>query len=76
MSMDMISSLLVPGMACRKSASAAVAVLVGEECPYLAVAQTGLVEAHVRSDIGGVEVKPTTEFMLAPLGITAQSIAV
>lgn len=72
MSVEMISSLLVRG----KSAPGAVAVLVGQESPHLAVAQTGLVKTHVRPDVGGVEVKPTTEFALAPLGVAAQLIAV
>ena len=51
-------------------------VLVGEESPYLPVAQTGLVKAHVRADVGGVEVESATEFALAPLGVAAQLIAV
>ncbi|WP_168185158.1 hypothetical protein [Duncaniella dubosii] len=51
-------------------------VLIGEECPYLAVAQTRLVKAHVRPDVDGVEVNPTAEFSLAPLGVAAQLIAV
>lgn len=59
-----------------KSTPAAVAILVGQESPHLTIAQAGLVKAHVRPDVGSVEVKPTTEFVLAPLGVAAQLIAV
>jgi len=53
-----------------------VAVLVGQERPYLAVAQTGLVKAHVRADIIGVEIEPTAKLLFAPVGVTAYLIAV
>ena len=49
---------------------------IGQESPHLTITQTGLVKAHVRADVGGVEVKTTTEFVLAPLGVAAQLIAV
>nr|QXN65658.1 hypothetical protein 54E5_00014 [uncultured bacterium] len=51
-------------------------VFVCEECPYLAVAKTGLVEAHVRADVRAVEVKPAAEFVLAPLCVSTKLIAV
>ena len=51
-------------------------VLIGKECPYLAVAQAGLVKAHVRADVGGIEIKPATKFVLAPFGVSAQFITV
>ena len=73
---DMISSLFVPGMAAAGSL-ASVAVLVGQERPYLAVAQTRLVKAHVRgADIIGVEIEPTAKLLFAPVGVTAYLIAV
>ena len=52
------------------------AVLVGEECPYLAVAQAGLVKAHVRPDVGGVEIESAAELVFAPVCVSAQLIAV
>lgn len=76
MSVVMISSLFVPGNAAAKSPSAAVAVLVGQEGPYLAVAQACLVKAHVRTNIGGIEIKAAAKFMFAPGGITTYPVAV
>lgn len=52
------------------------AVFVGEECPYLAVAQAGLVKAHVRPDVGGVEIESAAELVFAPVCVSAQLIAV
>lgn len=60
----------------RQRPMATVTVLVGQESPYLAIAQTGLVKAHVRPDVVSVEVEAAAEFGLAPSGITAQLIAV
>ncbi len=68
---DMISSLLCRN-GCRKCSLASVAVLVGQERPYLAVAQTRLVKAHGRADIG-VEIEPTAKLLFAPVGVTAIS---
>lgn len=48
----------------------------GQKCPYLAVAQTCLVKAHIRSDIVSIEVEATTEFRFAPLSIAAGFIAI
>ena len=52
------------------------AVLVGQECPYLAIAQTCLVEAHMRTDIGNVEIETTAKLAGIPIGITAYFIAI
>ena len=52
------------------------AVLVGQECPYLAVTQTCLVKANVRTDIGNVEIETTAKLTGAPIGITAYFIAI
>ena len=51
-------------------------VFVGEEGLYLAVAQTSLVKTHIRADVGGIEIKPATEFILAPFRVSAQFITV
>ncbi len=67
---------LCSGNGCRKCSLASVAVLVGQERPYLAVAQTRFVKAHVRADIIGVEIEPTTKLLFAPVGVTAYLIAV
>lgn len=40
-----------------KRTFAAVALLVGQESPYLAVAQAGLVQIHVRTDVIGIEIE-------------------
>ena len=60
----------------RQSALASVVVLVGQECPYLAIAQTCLVEAHVRTDIGNVEIETTAKLAGVLIGITAYFIAI
>ena len=60
---------------CRQRALAFVAVLVGQECPYLAIAQTCHVKAHMRSDIGGIEIETTAQLIVAPISITAYIIA-
>ena len=41
----------------RQRATAAMTVFVGKERPHFAVAQAGLVKAHVRSDVGCVEIE-------------------
>lgn len=74
--MDMISSLLVPGIAAAREPFAAVGGLVCEECPHFAVAQTGLVKAHVRPDVRTVEIETTGQLIITPLMVTAQFITV
>ena len=59
-----------------KCAAASVAILVGEECPYLTIAHTRLVQAHIWTDIGCVEIEPAAQFLLTPLGISAYLIAI
>lgn len=54
-----------------QSAFAAMAVFVGQEGPYFTVAQTRLVKAHVRTDVGGIEVEPGAEIFSTPTMITA-----
>ena len=60
----------------RQHALAPVAVLVGQECPYLAIAQTCHVKAHMRPEIGGIEIGTTAQLIVAPISITAYLVAI
>ena len=60
----------------RQRTVASVSVPVGQECPYLAVAQTCLVKAHVRTDIGSIEIETTVKLTVALIGITTNFVAV
>lgn len=51
-------------------------LLVGQESSYLAAAQAGLVKAHVRTDVIGIEIEAAAEYVIAPVGVSTQLIAV
>ncbi|MBD5312155.1 MAG: hypothetical protein HDS13_08405 [Bacteroides sp.] len=51
-------------------------LLVGQERPHPAVAQTCLIRTHVRSNIDSIEVEAATQFRPVPIGIAAHLVAV
>lgn len=57
----------------RQGAPVTVAIFVDKK---IAVAQAGLVKAHVRANIGAVEAKAGAKFLHAPVEISAELIAV
>ncbi len=67
---------LCSGDGVRHRATAAMTVFVGKKRPHFAVAQAGFVKAHVRSDVGCVEIEAAAKLRLAPLRIAAYPVAI
>ena len=60
----------------RQRTLASVSVPVGQECPYLSVAQTCLVKAYMRTDIGSIEIETAVKLTVALIGITTNFVTV
>lgn len=54
--MDLVA--LCSGYGGRQRVTAAMAVFVGKERPHFSVVQAGFAKAHVRFDVGCIEVDP------------------
>lgn len=47
-----------------------------KECPHLPVAETGLIQAHVRADVGRIEVEALAQLFDPPFMIATDLVAV